>query len=130
MLEVSLTGTFSEKKQPYEFLARWGTDGKLTGAHVQWCACLYHNGAKKTEEVGPAEKVAVGVGLGFPLKDIMDQLTADAIVRGDELDATVKARDATIQARDAEIAGLKQTVAQRDATIVALQAQIAEKEAA
>lgn len=72
-----------EKKLPYEFLARWGTDGTLIGAHVGFRSMMLRDGAPipGMETVHDVMPVDVGLKSGFPLADIVNQLQADALSR-------------------------------------------------
>ena len=64
-------------KQPYELLVRWGPDGKLKGAHIQWCYVTTDGGKRVSESVGDAEPV--DVSKGFPLQDVLNKAQAEAL---------------------------------------------------
>lgn len=107
----------TEARTPYEFLARWDhTTGTFKGAHIQFYDSVVKDGVVIAG--APSKAFGVGEGMAFPLVDIVDQVTTDALAKVDELtaalDTATAAQTAAEQARDAAIA-------ERDA----LQAQIA-----
>lgn len=95
---------------PYEQLARWDITGKLQGVHVGFRTLIYRDGIVIADNPQPVMPVAIGDQVGFPLTDIMDRLTADALVKIDD-------QQAVIAARDTQIAEL-QTVGQDQATSI------------
>ncbi|HZW07964.1 MAG TPA: hypothetical protein VFF65_12650 [Phycisphaerales bacterium] len=101
-------------KQPYEFLARWDKSGKLAGAHIQWRYVVTgDDGSVVTESATAAEPI--GADTAFPLSDLLQQVTTDALA---SLASVTAERDALQAEHEAAIAAL---VAERDA----LAAQIA-----
>jgi len=111
----------TERRMPYEFLARWDpATGQFKGAHIQYFDAVLKDGQQIAG--APSKAFGVGEGLAFPLDDIVDQLTADAL-------AAVDTHLATIAERDAAIAGhapaLQALTAERDTA----QARVAELEA-
>lgn len=86
------------KKQPYEFLVRWGEDGKLRGAHVGFATTIIEaDGTVSGWHPQPVMPVGQGNAKGYPLTDILDRLHADALIEREEAHA---ARDSAIQERD------------------------------
>ena len=77
--------TFSESKVPYELLARWGQDGKLAGVHVGFRTITKRDDVVIADTPDAVQPVALGAAAGFPLSDILTQLHADAIAKGDAL---------------------------------------------
>jgi hypothetical protein len=75
--------------QPYELLVRWN-NGVMVGAHVQFITKLIEDGTVLNERVGDAMPINVGQGKGFPLADILQAVTTDALIRGDLLEARVQ----------------------------------------
>lgn len=69
------TNTIVTTKLPYELLIRWGADGKVQGAHVQW-RYVTNDFGTVTESVSPAESLHL---TGFPLKDILSQTEVNAL---------------------------------------------------
>jgi len=121
----------TEIKRPYEFLARWNAKtGLLQGAHVGFANTVLRDGVFLTEVVEPVQSVAVGLQLGYPLNDILQQLQIDALAERDRLTDEVASKESIIVAlernavaRDATIASQTQTIAARDAEIAALKAR-------
>lgn len=68
-------------QKPYELLLRWGQDGNLRGAHMQWATVVSDDaGAVIGCYPGNVEPVAIAPGQpGFPLTDILSQVQADAL---------------------------------------------------
>lgn len=78
-------------RHPYEFLARWGRDGRLAGAHAQFrYVTMADDGTVLGEFVGAAEPVAVMEAAGFPLSDILSPLQTAALVERDLLAARIR----------------------------------------
>jgi hypothetical protein len=71
----------STVKKPYELLVRWGQDGGLQGAHVQWAMLITDDtGAVIGSYPGEVEPVSLANGqAGFPLGDILSQMQLDAL---------------------------------------------------
>lgn len=108
---------YEESVQPYELLVRW-RDGKISGAHVGFIDVLTKDGVVIKAEPQNVQAVDVGAGVGFPLKDILDTVNADALVAY------------SVAVAEKEAALLAENVA-KEAEVKALQARNdAEKEAA
>lgn len=81
-------------KQPYELLVRWGSDGRLSGVHVQFrFVTTTEDGKPIGEFIGPPEPVGTAGRSGFPLSEILSDLTVAALAERDAL----AARLATLQ---------------------------------
>jgi len=96
-----------EIRQPYEFLARWDHEtGEYKGAHIQFYDSVVKEGVVIAG--APSRTFGIGEGMAFPLSDIVDQVTTDALAKVDELiaalDAASAAQLAAEQARDTAIA--------------------------
>jgi len=113
--------SITEQRRPYEFLARWDeTTGQFKGAHIQYFDAVLKDGQRIA---GAASKAfGVGEGMTFPMADIIDQVTTDALAELDVRAAAITAHLATIAARDSTIQTL---TAERDAA----QARVTELEA-
>lgn len=62
-------------KQPYELLARWDREGRLTGIHVQYrLVTVQEDGTILGEYVGAAEPLERAAG--FPLSELLSRLAA------------------------------------------------------
>jgi hypothetical protein len=61
---------------PYEFLVRW-KDGKLSGSHIQFVERTLADGVLVAEKIG--NPLPVGAK-AFPLQDILDKVSADAVL--------------------------------------------------
>lgn len=73
-------------KRPYELLVRWGSDGRLSGAHVQFrFVTTTEDGKPVGEFIGPPEPVGTAGQTGFPLSDILSDLTIAALAERDAL---------------------------------------------
>lgn|SRR5262249_4463144 len=69
------------EKRPYELLARWGPDGAVQGAHVQWATVVIDNADAIVEwHPGKVEPVHIGKGNGYPLADILATAASDALI--------------------------------------------------
>ena len=66
-------------KAPYELLIRWGADGALAGAHVQYRYIVTDGAVQVAESVGVAEPLTLATAAGFPLGDLLTQAQADAL---------------------------------------------------
>jgi hypothetical protein len=99
-------------KKPYELLVRWGPDGKLRGAHVQWTMLVTDDiGAVIGCYPGNVEPLALTQGqAGFPLADILSQTQADAL--------------AALTAEQEKSAALATQLSEANAQIVAEQQKI------
>lgn len=108
------------ENQPYEFLARW-RDGKLSGSHVQSIEVTTVDGVKVAEKVGNALPVGAE---DFPLQDILDQISADALTALAEANATIKDLQSKLDALQAKHDDVVSTVASGDEAAIA--AKVAE----
>lgn len=111
--------------RPYEFLARWGVDGALKGAHVQFQRVVMDGDEEIFVGLESAQPVAVGLGGegGFPLEEIMSLLQADAVTAAQ---AALAACEAAEQARDAALGhadDLARALEESEAARAALAAQ-------
>lgn len=100
-------------KRPYELLVRW-REGKISGAHVGFELTATEDGKVLSTTPLPVMPVDIGQGVGFPLKDILEQIHVDAITGMDTAQAEVKTvnetcfkHEATIAALTTELAALK-----------------------
>lgn len=98
---------YSESTSPYEFLVRWN-DGIITGAHVGFRTNTFKDGAMIADQVEPVKPVAIGIGNGFPLNEILAQLHIDALALCDTLRAE---RDTAI----AELTALQEQISAMNA---------------
>ena len=106
--------------QPYEFLARW-KDGKFSGSHIQFIEQVVEDGKVLFEQVG----LALPVGSAdFPLKDILDQVTNDAVANLATVTADRDESKAALAALQAKHDEVVQAVVEGDA--VAIAAKVAE----
>ena len=107
----------TETRNPYEFLARWDEKtGVFRGAHVQFYDLVLKDGSQIAG--APSKAYGVGNGLAFPLADIMDTVTADALALVDTQAAQIAAleaeKTAAEQAKDAaleQVASLQEQLA-------------------
>lgn len=119
---------FNETKQPYEFLVRWDANGNLSGAHIGFRNVVTRDGQPFTETIDPVMPVSMAGGSGFPLADVLSQLQADAIVRGDALQADLAAKNAELKASQDQVTALQADLAAKQAEIDALTQVPAEAE--
>jgi len=126
-----------ERTRPYEFLARWGEDGTLAGAHVQNITEVVKDGVVLAATVGDAMSVAVAGGAGFPLKDVLSGVQADALAAAEKANkeaqaARERASTAAQAQADAEVErdNAKGQVLQLQQQLAELAAQAREKELA
>ncbi len=71
-------------RQPYEVLFRFDEAGALVGAHVQWRHVITDDaGVKVAEALEHAKPVALGQAEGFPLADIMSEVTKAAVLQAE-----------------------------------------------
>lgn len=98
-------------KRPYEFLARW-REGKISGAHVGFEVTTMEDG--KVISVAPltVQPVDIGNGIGFPLRDILNDLSADALIRVGELEAEIRTAKETIDKQAEVLATVKTELAE------------------
>jgi hypothetical protein len=85
---------FTEIRKPYEFLVRWNQEGDLQGAHLGWLDTVLKDGQVINQTPTNVESVAIGLQEGYPLADILSQLTIDLIAEVE----TLKAEIATLKA--------------------------------
>ena len=112
-------------KRPYEFLARW-REGKLTGAHVCFELTATEDGKVLSTTPLDATPVDIGQGIGFPLKDILEQLHIDAITQMDAANAECKIAKDTCAKHEAALVAAQEVIAKHEATIDGLRKNIAE----
>lgn len=100
--------TLIDQKRRYEVLIRYGLDGSLQGAHVQYLRYVELDGEVLKQEPLDAEPLAID---GFDLSDTMTGVAQDALARANELQAENEALQ-----RDAEAmaARVKAAEEQRD----------------
>jgi hypothetical protein len=108
------------EKKPYELLVRWGRDGKLQGAHVQWAMLITDDtGAVVGCYPGHAEPVAVRPDeSGFPLSDVLNQMQIDALTAltaEQERSATLAAQ---FSASQTELATQEQKTEERNSLLM------------
>lgn len=104
-------------QQPYEFLARWDEQGKLSGAHVKFRTIVTDDGSVLSRVDGDALPVDIGVGQGFPLTDILSQLHIDAVAQAATAAAQAEEAKAASAASAQQAANMK---AKADAAVTAL----------
>ena len=80
-------------KQPYELLVRWGQDGVLLGAHIQYRIVTSDDGVVLGEFITNAAPLSLDVSGSFPLADILTQVQADALTA---LNSAMAERDAAL----------------------------------
>ena len=97
--------------RPYEFLVRWGDDGAVSGAHVQFLEEVRENGAVLASKVGDALPVSMAGGAGFPLADVLAAVHAGAISASEAATARERAALRRVRELESEVATL---TAQRD----------------
>lgn len=102
----------TEERTPYEFLARWDRDGKLSAAHVAFRTVIKRDGAVVSEVAEGPQPVSIGKGAGFPLADLLDQVHITAVTKVEELNAVT--------------AGLQEIIAEQKKDIDSLRAALAE----
>jgi hypothetical protein len=119
----------NKQSMPYEFLARWDPQtGVFKGAHIQFYDTVLEDGVVLS--AAPSRAYGVGEGLAFPLADIINQITVDAVsgvsAKDTELAAVKKNRD-DLQAEKAALIAEKAGLAsERDAVKASLAAIAAE----
>ncbi|WP_044563845.1 hypothetical protein [Azospirillum sp. B4] len=79
--------TFQTTRLPYEFLARWGTDGKLQGCHVQWRYIVSDGTTTVAESLSEAQTVTSATT--YPLSDLLDQIQLAAVVAAGDAQAAL-----------------------------------------
>ncbi len=89
----------TEERIPYELLFRWNTEGILSGAHVGFRSCVKKDDVVIADTLEHVMSVAVAGNEGFPLEEVLAQVTIDALAVKDALEAE---RDGLIIERDAE----------------------------
>jgi hypothetical protein len=92
---------FTETRTPYEFLVRWNQEGGIQGAHVAWLDAVLKDGEVINQKPTNVESVAIGLQEGYPLDDILSQVTIDLIAEVE----TLKIEIATLKS---EIDALKE----------------------
>lgn len=124
----------TEIKRPYEALFRWDDAGNLRGAHVRWRTVVLKDDVEIASREGPPEYVAVAGADGYPLADIMEQVTKDALTHREEalaeLTQTRQQRDQANLERDAAMKRATDAEARADAMRAALGGRIEQQQAA
>jgi hypothetical protein len=100
--------------RPYEFLVRWGLDGKLSGAHIIHRYVIEDGGVLRDGGVTPARPVATAGEVGFPLADILQQLQIDALAKIDGVVLQAQALQRQLDEIAADKAALEDALAGRD----------------
>lgn len=98
-----------EEKRPYEFLVRW-QDGVVKGAHVGYVHRILRDGVVVSETPGDVTPVTVGIQVGFPLADILDQIQIGALLALEEARVEKVALETTLAARQSEYENLQSAV--------------------
>ena len=88
----------TEVRNPYEVLIRWGQNGEIQGAHIAWLDSVLKDGAVISQTPTNVESVAIGLVEGYPLADILNQITIDLLVKNEEIEAEKLVLQAEIQA--------------------------------
>jgi uncharacterized coiled-coil protein SlyX len=109
-------------KRPYELLVRW-REGKISGAHVGFELTATEDGKVLSTTPLPVMTVDIGQGIGFPLKDILDQVHVDAITGMDTAQAEVKTVNETCAKHEATIVELEKQLTNAQTSVAALNEQ-------
>lgn len=100
-------------KRPYEFLIRWDLNtGKISGAHVGFANVFVEDGQTHVGQIDPVQPVAMGRQAGFPLKDVIGEITSTALAKCDDLEAQLKEERDARAVSDAEVARLRSELEQ------------------
>ncbi|MBL4833665.1 MAG: hypothetical protein JKY26_06775 [Pseudomonas sp.] len=87
----------TEERKPYEFLARWDREtGLLAGSHIVFSDAVLRDGVLISETLAPAQPVG---DAGFPLQQLLDQVTTDALTAVSAL----QVEKAALQSEKAEL---------------------------
>lgn len=92
--------------RPYEFLVRW-KDGIISGAHVGFEDVIMDDGKELGSRQSNVVSVAIGESKGFPIADILDQISIDALKERDSAIAEKQDALKTVEAQMMEIDSLK-----------------------
>lgn len=101
-------------KVPYDFTVRW-RDGQVAGAHFIWLYQTVEQGVVVGQHLSPALPVSVAQEEGFPLSDILSDVTRDAL-------AALSKATADLEAARMELADERARVAALSEALVAAQA--------
>lgn len=112
--------------KPYELLVRW-KDGILSGAQVQFIERTTTNGVVLTEKITSPQPVGAK---GFPLQDILDKVSADALTALADSDAAKTDAESKLAALEPKYNDLADTVASGDAAAIAAKAAAIQAEKA
>lgn len=80
--------TIEKTSRPYEFLVRWGGDGTIQGAHIQFIDEVKDGDEILAAKVGHAQVVSLAGETGFPLADVLTELHCSALAAMDVANAT------------------------------------------
>jgi len=94
--------------RPYELLVRWGADGAIQGAHVQFIEEIKEGAQVIAATLGNAQPVALAAGAGFPLSDILDAAHIAALKAADLANAATAAAETKVLEMEAELTAIKQ----------------------
>lgn len=86
--------TLQTTKLPYEFLARWGADGRLQGCHVQWRYVVSDDNTTVSESLGDAEGVTSATS--YPLSELLSALQTAAIKTAGDVRADLEVAQARV----------------------------------
>ncbi|WP_044561456.1 hypothetical protein [Azospirillum sp. B4] len=111
--------TLQTTQLPYEFLARWGADGKLQGCHVQWRYIVSDGATTLAESLSEAQ--AVTSATTYPLADLLDQVQAAAVAAAGDAQAALAAAQAQLQAEAARADGLAEQLTQAQERLAVLE---------
>lgn len=108
------------KKVPYELLLQW-REGKIAGAHVQWCWLMQDGSELPWQD---PEALDLGRDNGPLIGGILQQLQADPLARIAEHEATISVKDAELADAESNLAEVRSSVAEKDAQIAQLHEQL------
>jgi hypothetical protein len=107
----------SKVKRPYEFLVRWGDNGEIAGAHVQFIEQVIEDGQVIASKIGDALPVSLAGEHGFPLAELLDQKHIIAL-------ETIEGLRASHAAQFAELESARNDVQQLTGQIASLSAKL------
>lgn len=108
------------KKVPYELLLQW-REGKIAGAHVQWCWLMQDGSELPWQDL---EALDLGADNGPLIGAILQQLQADPLARIAEHEATISAKDTELAVAESKLAEALFSVGEKDAQIARLREQL------
>jgi hypothetical protein len=76
---------FKETKTPYEFLVRFNENGDVQGAHVVYLERVYKDKEVINQKTSDPLPISLGIEMGFPLSDILDELQTSYITTNEKL---------------------------------------------